>query len=97
MNRPKGVEVRVGCIAHWTACGRILLAVGLLAVALLSPGIVQAQVVVVANGSPITELDIPEDGPAAFYRTLCREFEQRSPANWPGFVADTPVLAAVQA
>ena len=60
MNRPKGVEVRVGCIAHWTACGRILLAVGLLAVTLLSPGIVQAQVVVVANGSPITELDIAQ-------------------------------------
>jgi peptidyl-prolyl cis-trans isomerase SurA len=39
---------------------RQALAAGLLAAALTLPGIAQAQVVVVANGSPITELDIAQ-------------------------------------
>jgi adenylate cyclase len=38
--------------------------------------------------------EFPEDGPAAFYRALCRDLEQRPPGNWPGFVADPIGLAA---
>jgi adenylate cyclase len=32
--------------------------------------------------------EFPEDGPTVYYRALCHELEQRSPASWPGFVAD---------
>ncbi len=48
-----GTRVKPSAARRWLACAA-------LAVALAVPGIARAQVVVVANGSPITELDIQQ-------------------------------------
>ncbi len=48
-----GMRVNIHCIRRWLACA-------VLAAAVAVPAIARAQVVVIANGSPITELDVKQ-------------------------------------
>lgn len=55
-----GKSVKCRPVKTGTVCARILLACGIVVGTLAMPALATAQVVVIANGSPITELDIAQ-------------------------------------